>query len=206
MLGLLSTLIAYLLGSVPFGYLIVRWQKGVDVRTTGSGSIGATNVMRSLGPVGFAATFVLDVGKGLAAVLLAAKIARNDPGCVAVAATVAILGHCFPIWLRFRGGKGVATGVGVFVALAPLQLVLVLLIFAVVVGIWRYVSLGSIVASAAFPILVYFLNQPPSPKPIVAGAAVGAVIIIAQHHSNIRRLLKGTENRLGEKKPKDSGQ
>jgi glycerol-3-phosphate acyltransferase PlsY len=162
--------------------------------------------MRSLGPVGFAVTFVLDVGKGLGAVLLAAKVARNDPVWIAVAATVAILGHCFPIWLRFRGGKGVATGVGVFVALAPFQLVLALIIFAVVVAIWRYVSLGSIIATAAFPTLVYFLKQPPSPKPIVAGAAVGAVIIIAQHHSNIRRLLKGTENRLGEKKTEISSQ
>jgi glycerol-3-phosphate acyltransferase PlsY len=206
MLGLLSTMTAYLLGSVPFGYLIVRWQKGIDVRATGSGSIGATNVMRSLGPVGFAATFVLDVGKGLGAVLLAEKITRNDPVWVAVAATVAILGHCFPVWLRFRGGKGVATGVGVFVALAPLQLVLVVIIFAAVVGIWRYVSLGSIIATAAFPILVYFLKQPPSPRPIVAGAVVGAVIIIAQHHSNIRRLLKGTENRLGKRKPEDRTQ
>jgi glycerol-3-phosphate acyltransferase PlsY len=204
MLGLLSTLIAYLLGSAPFGYLIVRWQKGIDVRTTGSGSIGATNVMRSLGPVGFAATFVLDVGKGLGAVLLAAKIARNDPVWIAVAATVAILGHCFPIWLRFRGGKGVATGVGVFVALAPLQLVLVLIIFAVVVAIWRYVSLGSTIAAAAFPILVYFLKQPP--LPIVVGATVGAAIIIAQHHSNLCRLLKGTENRLGKKKVEDRSQ
>jgi glycerol-3-phosphate acyltransferase PlsY len=185
MLGLLSTLIAYLLGSVPFGYLIVRWQKGIDVRTTGSGSIGATNVMRSLGPVGFAATFVLDVGKGLGAVLLATKIARNDPVWIAVAATVAILGHCFPIWLRFRGGKGVATAV---------------------VAIWRYVSLGSIVATAAFPIFIYFLKQPPPPLPIVVGATVGAAIIIAQHRSNLRRLLKGTENRLGKKKVEDRSQ
>ena len=206
MLGLLSTLIAYLLGSAPFGYLIVRWQKGIDVRRTGSGSIGATNVMRSLGPVGFAATFVLDVGKGLGAVLLAAKIARNDPVWIAVAATVAILGHCFPIWLRFRGGKGVATGVGVFVALAPRELVLVLIVFAVVVAIWRYVSLGSIVATAAFPIFIYFLKQPPPPLPIVVGATVGAAIIIAQHHSNLRRLLKGTENRLGKKKVEDRSQ
>jgi glycerol-3-phosphate acyltransferase PlsY len=200
MLGLLSTLIAYLLGSVPFGYLIVRWQKGVDVRATGSGSIGATNVMRSLGVAGFVGTFILDVGKGVAAVLLAARLTGDDPRWKAAAATVAILGHCFPLWLGFRGGKGVATGVGVFVALAPIQVGLAVAVFAVVVAIWRYVSLGSIAAAAAFPVLVCFGKEPPPPLPIVLGAAAGAAIIIAKHHGNIRRLLRGSENRLGRKK------
>ena len=198
MVGPLSTLIAYLLGSVPFGYLIVRWQKGIDVRATGSGSIGATNVMRNLGVAGFGVTFLLDVGKGTGSVLLAAKMTANDPRWVAAAAVAAILGHCFPVWLKFCGGKGVATGVGVFIALAPIQVGLVLAIFALVVGIWRYISLGSILATAAFPVLVYFLKHPP--LPIVLGAAAGAAIIIAKHHSNIRRLLSGTENRLGTKK------
>jgi glycerol-3-phosphate acyltransferase PlsY len=206
MLGPLSTLLAYLLGSIPFGYLIVRWQKGTDVRATGSGSIGATNVMRSLGVVGFLATFILDVGKGSVAVLLAARLTGDDPRWKAVAATVAILGHCFPVWLTFRGGKGVATGVGVFIALAPIQVGLAVAIFAVVVATWRYVSLGSIAAAAAFPVLLYFLKEPPPPLPIVLGAATGAAIIIAKHHSNIRRLLSGTENRLGKKKPEDSSQ
>jgi glycerol-3-phosphate acyltransferase PlsY len=199
MLGLLSALIAYLLGSIPFGYLMVRWQRGIDVRATGSGSIGATNVMRSLGAVGFAATFILDVGKGIAAVWLAARLTAHDPRWIAVAATVAILGHCFPVWLSFRGGKGVATGVGVFIALAPVQVGLALVIFAVSVAIWRHVSLGSITAAAAFPVLLYFLKEPPPPLPIVLGAATGAAIIIAKHHGNIRRLLSGTENRLGKK-------
>jgi glycerol-3-phosphate acyltransferase PlsY len=206
MLGLLSTLIAYLLGSIPFGYLIVRWQKGIDVRATGSGSIGATNVMRSLGAVGFAATFILDVGKGTAAVWLAARLTAHDPRWIAVAATVAILGHCFPVWLSFRGGKGVATGVGVFIALAPVQVGLALVIFAASVAIWRYVSLGSITAAAAFPVLLYFLKEPPPPLPIVLGAATGAAIIIAKHYGNIRRLLSGTENRLRKKKPEDRSQ
>jgi len=206
MLGPLSALLAYLLGSIPFGYLIVRWQKGTDVRATGSGSIGATNVMRSLGVTGFLATFILDVGKGSVAVLLAARLTAHDPRWIAVAATVAILGHCFPVWLTFRGGKGVATGVGVFIALAPIQVGLAVAIFAVVVATWRYVSLGSVTAAAAFPIILYFLKEPPPPLPIVLGAATGAAIIIAKHHSNIRRLLSGTENRLGKKKPEDSSQ
>jgi acyl phosphate:glycerol-3-phosphate acyltransferase len=189
----------YLLGSIPFGYLIVRWQKGVDVRRTGSGSTGATNVMRNLGIAGFVATFILDVGKGMAAVLLASRLTGGDPRWIAASSVAAILGHCFPVWLRFRGGKGVATGVGVFIALAPVQVALVLVIFAVVVAIWRYISLGSIVATAAFPVLVLFMKH--AAIPIVIGAAGSAFIIICMHHANIGRLLRGTENKLGAKKP-----
>jgi glycerol-3-phosphate acyltransferase PlsY len=196
--GPLTTLLAYLLGSIPFGYLIVRWQKGIDVRNTGSGSIGATNVMRNLGALGFAATFILDFAKGLGAVVLASKLTGGDPRWIAAAAVAAILGHCYPVWLKFRGGKGVATGVGVFIALAPAQVAIVLGIFVMVVAIWRYISLGSIVATAAFPVLSYFMKH--APLPIVLGAAGGAVIIISRHHENIRRLLKGTENRVGRKK------
>jgi acyl phosphate:glycerol-3-phosphate acyltransferase len=198
MTGPLTTLIAYLLGSIPFGFLIVRWQRGIDVRSTGSGSIGATNVMRNLGIVGFVATFLLDAGKGWLAVLLASKMTSEDPKLVAAAAFAAVLGHCFPFWLRFRGGKGVATGVGVFIAIAPWQVVLALVIFAVVVAIWRFISLGSIVGTAAFPILVEFMKHPPFQ--IVLGAAGVALIIIGRHHANIARLLKGTENKVGEKK------
>lgn len=203
MIGPLTTLLAYLLGSIPFGYLIVRWQKGIDVRATGSGSIGATNVMRNLGVAGFVLTFVLDAGKGIAAVLLAGKLTGQNDTWVAAAATAAVCGHCFPVWLKFRGGKGVATGVGVFIALAPLQVILVLGIFAVVVALWRYISLGSIIATAAFPFLVYFMKHGPhlkhAPLSITLGAAGAAGIIISRHHANIGRLLKGTENRLGKK-------
>jgi glycerol-3-phosphate acyltransferase PlsY len=196
--AILTPLFAYLLGSIPFGYLIVRWQKGVDVRSTGSGSIGATNVMRNLGIIGFVATFILDVGKGILAVLLVSRLTSGNPRWIAAAAVAAILGHCFPVWLKFRGGKGVATGVGVFIALAPLQVVLVLGIFAIVVAIWRYISLGSIAGTAAFPLLVYGMKHPP--LPIIWGAASGALIIIAMHHANIRRLWNGTENKVGKKK------
>jgi glycerol-3-phosphate acyltransferase PlsY len=184
--------------------LIVHWQKGIDIRATGSGSIGATNVMRNLGILGFVTTFILDAGKGAAAVLLAEKMTAHSPGWTAAAAVTAILAHCFPVWLKFRGGKGVATGVGVFIALAPSQVALVLVIFAVVVGIWRYISLGSIVATAAFPLLVHFMKHPP--LPIVLGAAGGAAVIIARHHANIRRLLSGMEHRLGKKPSADGNQ
>ena len=198
MIASLTPLLAYLLGSIPFGYLLVRWQKGVDVRRTGSGSTGATNVMRNLGAIGFVATFILDVGKGVVAVLLASRLTSGNSRWIALASVAAILGHCFPVWLRFRGGKGVATGVGVFIALAPLQVALALLIFAAAVGIWRYISLGSIAGSAAFPLLVYLMKHPP--MPIVYGAAGGAMIIIAMHHANIRRLMTGTESKVGRKK------
>jgi len=202
-----TPLFAYLLGSIPFGYLIVRWEKGIDVRKTGSGSTGATNVMRNLGIAGFIVTFILDVGKGTFAVLLASRLTSvdarwfplsGDARWIAAASVAAILGHCFPVWLKFRGGKGVATGVGVFIALAPLQVAIVLGIFAIVVAIGRYISLGSIVATAAFPLAVYFMQHPP--LPMVLGAAGSALIIIAMHHANIRRLLKGTENKVGKKK------
>jgi glycerol-3-phosphate acyltransferase PlsY len=202
MSGPLVTLMAYLLGSIPFGYLIVRWQKGVDVRTTGSKSIGATNVLRNLGIAGFVATFILDSGKGLVAVLLASKLTANDPRWVAAAAVAAIAGHIFPVWLKFRGGKGVATGLGVFVALAPVPMGVCLVIFVILVATWRYVSLGSIVATAAFPAVVYFFSHPPAP--ILAGAAGAAALIIVRHHANIRRLLSGTESKLGQKDPSAS--
>jgi glycerol-3-phosphate acyltransferase PlsY len=160
--------------------------------------------MRNLGIIGFVATFILDAGKGLLAVLLASKMTSENPTWVATAACAAVLGHCFPVWLRFHGGKGVATGVGVFIAVAPVQVILVLAIFAVTVAIWRYVSLGSIVATAAFPVLVYLMKHPPIQ--VVLGAAGAAAIIIARHHANIARLLKGTENKLGRKKAESGRQ
>ena len=198
MIAATTPLLAYLLGSIPFGYLIVRWERGIDVRSTGSGGTGATNVMRNLGVAGFIATFVLDVGKGMIAVLLASRLSSGNPRWIAASSVAAILGHCFPVWLKFRGGKGVATGVGVFLALAPLQVALVLIIFAIVVAIWRYISLGSIVATAAFPLLMYFMEH--APLPIVLGAAGSAAIIIAMHHANIRRLVSGTESKVRRKK------
>jgi acyl phosphate:glycerol-3-phosphate acyltransferase len=194
MSGPLTTLIAYLLGSIPFGYLIVRWQRGIDIRQTGSRSTGATNVMRNLGISGFIATFVLDCGKGLAAVMLASRLTGNDARWVAAAAVSAVAGHVFPVWLGFRGGKGVATGVGVFAALAPIPMALVLVFFAMLVAIWRFISLGSIVATASFPVLVYLVNKPPTP--IVIGAAGAAALIIVSHRANIRRLLTGREKKL----------
>jgi glycerol-3-phosphate acyltransferase PlsY len=198
MIGPLTTLVAYLLGSIPFGYLIVHWRKGIDVRSTGSKSIGATNVMRNLGWGGFTVTFLLDFAKGAAAVLLAQKLTANDPRWVAAAALAPLVGHCYPVFLKFRGGKAVATAAGIYMVLAPMAIGIALVIFAILVGIWRYISVGSIVATACFPALVYYLHHPP--WPIVLASVLGAALIIFRHRTNISRLLKGTEGRVGGKK------
>jgi glycerol-3-phosphate acyltransferase PlsY len=201
-----TAVIAYLLGSIPFGYILVRAFRGQDVRQTGSGNIGATNVARHAPALGVL-TLVLDAVKGFAAViagmLLAQVAARESGGSApiflfgAMAALFAVLGHLFPVWLKFRGGKGVATSLGVFVALAPKALVIAVLIFAAVVTAFRYVSLGSIIAVAAFPVLAFVLNDYHSSSPVLGVMCFVTVLIIAKHHENIRRLLAGTEHRFG---------
>lgn len=202
---LISIPLAYLLGSIPFGYLLVRIFRKQDIRATGSGNIGATNVARS-GAKGLGIlTLVLDALKGFVAVVLAQHIAApyGFPQAydIAVAAALAaVLGHCFPVWLGFRGGKGVATALGVFLALVPLTVVLYLLaVFLVIVLVTRYVSLASIVAAALFPL--FALPHAPAKTPVlIAGYILIPLIVIAKHHQNIRRLLSGTENRFGSRK------
>ena len=192
--SVLVVLGAYLLGAIPFGYLIYRARSGRDIRAEGSGNIGATNVMRRAGPAAGIATLLLDAAKGYVAVWLAARLTGGAPWVIAAAAVAALLGHTFPVYLRFRGGKGVATALGVFAALAPRSILLALVVFAITLAAFRYVSLGSIVASAAFPVLALLLDSPQ--RPVVLGAFVCAALIIVKHSSNIRRLLAGTENRL----------
>ncbi len=199
--------IAYLLGSIPFGYILVRVFRGEDVRKTGSGNIGATNVARSAPGLGIA-TLILDAAKGYVAVTLAWRIAeRNvlgrgiapDPKTfclmVGLAAVCAILGHIFPVWLRFKGGKGVATGVGVFLAVVPTAVLIVLAIFGVIFLSFRYVSLASIIATAAFPVVGYLLIST-GDRTLLPFMCTASLLIIAKHHQNIRRLLAGTEHRL----------
>ena len=198
---------AYLLGSIPFGYLLLRVFRGTDVRATGSGNIGATNVARSAPGLG-ALTLILDAAKGFGAVLGAMALASSGllgsaaPAlAAALAAVFAILGHVFPVWLKFKGGKGVATGVGSFLALAPKAVLVVLVIFAAVVMTFRYISLGSIVAAAAFPLVAWLLHGDQTSTPAVMAAIVGAAaLIILKHHQNIRRLLAGTEHRFSLKR------
>ncbi len=197
---------AYLLGSIPIGYLLVRIFRRQDIRSVGSGNIGATNVLRSGGKALGAATFVLDVLKGAAAVylggLLGAVLVPSVPvhGMQALAALCAVLGHVFPVWLRFRGGKGVATGFGVFLVVAPVAALVAIAIFAVIFAFTRYVSLSSIVATICFPIVAWFTARRHSAFVFAVELAV-ALLIIAKHHQNIGRLLSGTEHRFGAGKP-----
>lgn len=193
--------VAYLLGSIPFGLILVKVIRGEDVRLSGSGNIGATNVARSGGAKLGIATLVLDALKGYLAVLIASMMSQRNAGvelglAASLAALCAILGHVFPVWLRFRGGKGVATAVGAFVGLAPRAVLVVLGIFLVIVLISRYVSLGSIVASAVFPVLAFYLYRSQSSPAGLAVMLAASLLIILKHKANIRRLLDGTENRL----------
>jgi glycerol-3-phosphate acyltransferase PlsY len=194
---------AYLLGSIPTGYLLVRIFRKQDIRTVGSGNIGATNVLRSGGKGLGALTFLLDVCKGAAAVLLGAYLAAPLlPGMAqrdveALAALCAVLGHMYPVWLRFKGGKGVATGFGVFLVAAPLAALAAITVFIIVLALSRYVSLASILGAASFPVFAYFMVSGPRPPFFIAVQAVVALLVIVKHHPNIRRLLTGTENRFG---------
>ncbi len=220
-LTLIIVVVSYLLGSIPFGYLLVRIFRGQDVRATGSGNIGATNVART-GSKGLAiATLFLDALKGYMAVAFAFWLAESHRFATSniqaslydssqqliesrtifllasVAAFCAILGHMFTVWLRFRGGKGVATAAGAFLALAPKCLLLSLLLFAIVFALTRYVSLGSIAAAASFPWFVLWLNPAErNTAPILLVITAGSALVIVRHKDNIRRLMTGTENRF----------
>jgi glycerol-3-phosphate acyltransferase PlsY len=190
--------IAYLLGSIPFGYLIVKLREGRDVRTAGSGNIGATNVGRVAGKAAGILTLLLDMAKGFAAVWLIGRLTQQHEGTMVVAGLVAVVGHMFPVWLKFRGGKGVATAVGAFVLINWQAVAGALVIWIVVVGIWRYVSLGSIIASASLPLFLYRFYAPPDAPPLSVSlsAVTVAVLIIFQHRDNIGRLVAGKEYRL----------
>jgi glycerol-3-phosphate acyltransferase PlsY len=189
-LGLLA---AYLIGAIPVGYVVARLAGGVDIRASGSGNIGATNVLRTLGKGAAIATLVGDIAKGFVAVSVA-RAFDASPGWAAAGAVLAIAGNCWPVFLRFRGGKGVATGFGAFLALAPWATAPAALVFAVVVATFRYVSLGSVMAVVCLPIGVLALGYP---RPHVAAAVATAIIIVYRHRENLARLFKGSEPRLG---------
>jgi acyl phosphate:glycerol-3-phosphate acyltransferase len=193
---------SYLLGSIPFGYLLVRIFRGEDVRLTGSGNIGATNVSRK-SPLLGVFTLLLDALKGSTAVALAAGFGPMDGprpyALMSLAALLAVVGHMFPIWLKFRGGKGVATGLGSFLMIAPKAVLLAAGIFLIVVLLFRYVSLGSILGVAAFPILAWRLHEYGTSSMALAFMSTASLLIVAKHHANIRRLVAGTENRFGSK-------
>jgi len=197
---LLVVIIAYLLGSIPFGYLIVRRKLGDDIRQTGSGGTGATNVSRRAGKTAGIITLVLDALKGSLAVLLAMGLSPDVHWIIAAAAIAAIIGHMFPVWLGFRGGKGVATGVGVFLILAPIALLCAGIVFLGVVLLTRYVSLGSITAAVTIPFFVWLQSVFVAPaaelKWLLIAAILGALLIVFAHRGNIGRLARGTESRI----------
>ncbi|HSE21820.1 MAG TPA: glycerol-3-phosphate 1-O-acyltransferase PlsY [Pyrinomonadaceae bacterium] len=197
---LLVAIVAYLLGSIPFGFLIVRLLQGDDIRQTGSGGTGATNVSRRAGKWAGGLTLVLDAAKGAGAVLLAGLFATGPMDWLLTTAAVAVLiGHIFPIWLGFRGGKGVATAIGVFLVLAPLAVLIAGVVFVAVVAITRYVSLGSIVGAVVIA-LVIGLERFAQPQAIFVSSLTAAIccaaLIILAHRQNISRLIQGTENKF----------
>src|SRR6476661_2082927 len=214
MLPFLLVAAAYLIGSIPFSYLVVRLMTGQDIREHGSRNVGATNVARSFGKAPGVIALFLDGAKGYAVVVLAEWLTRrpewplpaaSDASAwhsvafwVAFAALVAVVGHMFPVWLRFHGGKGVATATGAFLALDPIAVAASLIVFFIVLLTMRFVSLASIVSAASFPIFLRFLSHAPF-WTIVVSIGI-SILIIVKHHSNIARIAQGTERRMGDPK------
>ena len=197
---------AYLLGSIPFGLILSKLFGAGDVRKAGSGNVGATNVARVAGPLAGILTLVLDAAKGAAAVWLAARFANQGAAWMTIAGLAALIGHCFPVWLRFRGGKGVATAAGMFLMLSPLAGLSAIAVFVLVVVSWRYVSLGSIAAAAAMPMLIYFLWAPHHAPPLAVtfGAFAAAILVVYKHDANVQRLVEGREPQFSFRKSKGS--
>jgi acyl phosphate:glycerol-3-phosphate acyltransferase len=197
---LLIVVIAYLLGSIPFGYLIVRVGAGDDIRDRGSGNIGAANVARNAGLGAGLLTLLLDAGKGYAAVLIANRWSdgSNNARWMMAAAIAAVVGHMFPVWLSFKGGKGVATSLGVFIPICREAAVAAVILWILIVAFWRYSSLGSVVAAAAMPVFVYLLYAPRHAPPayITLGTIFVSLLVLAKHRGNIERLIAGDEPRI----------
>jgi len=192
LLGLLGA--AYLVGSVPFSFIVARWFGVADVRREGSGNVGATNVLRTAGKAAGLLAFLLDAGKG-AAVALGASLLEPPPSAVApLAAVAAVMGHMYPVWLRFQGGKGVATGAGAFLPLAPAATAVAVVVFAATAAASRYVSLGSVAGAGALAAGAFVLGSPPA---VAWCAAFLAALVACKHRGNLRRLVQGTESRVG---------
>jgi len=192
MIPLVVLAAAYLLGAIPFGYLLVKWKTGADVRATGSGNIGATNVLRTTGRAAGVATLLLDIAKGYMAVWIAARLTGGNTLWMSASVLAVMAGHGYPVFLRFKGGKAVASFVGAFLYLAPWALGAEVVVFVVMVLWTRHISMGSLIGAATFPLAVWLILQPP--LPVLIAAIVGAAFIIYKHSSNIQRLRDGTES------------
>ena len=192
MAAALGLAIAYLLGGIPFGYLLVKVTTGRDVRASGSGNIGATNVLRTTGRAAGVATLLLDIGKGYLAVWLEGRLTGGNAAWMSAAALAVMIGHAYPVFLRFHGGKAVASFVGAWLCLTPLPLAAVLVVFVVMVAWTRHISLGSIVAAGTFPVAVWLIEHPPAT--VVLAAILSGALIVYRHRENILRLHAGTES------------
>jgi glycerol-3-phosphate acyltransferase PlsY len=192
MIPLLVLAVAYLLGAIPFGYLLVKWKTGADVRAAGSGNIGATNVMRTTGKIAGFATLLLDIAKGYAAVWIAGRLTGQDALWMSLAAIAVMAGHAYPVFLGFKGGKAVASFVGAFACLTPAALAIEIIIFVVAVIWTRHISMGSIIGAATFPLAAFLVAR--APWSAILASIVAGSFIIYRHNSNIQRLRMGTES------------
>ena len=192
MTALLAVVVAFLVGGIPFGYLLVRWKTGEDVRTKGSGNIGATNVLRTTGRTVAVATLVLDIAKGVFAVWLADKVSDGSPVWMSLAALAVMAGHAYPVFLKFQGGKAVATFIGAFLYLTPIPMIAALLLFVIVVAATRQISTGSVVGAGSLPLAAWLIEHPP--VVIILAALVAAGFVIYRHRENIDRIRSGTES------------
>lgn len=192
LMGLAAAVIAYLVGGIPFGLIIVRLMTGADVRASGSGNIGATNVLRTTGRLAGVLTLLLDVGKGFACVWLASVMTGGSEAWMSAAAFAVMAGHAFPIWLQFRGGKAVATCVGAFLYLTPLPVLAVTILFVLLIASTGYLSLGSIVGAGLLPVACLIILHPE--WPVLAAATAAALLVIWRHRDNISRIRSGTED------------
>jgi glycerol-3-phosphate acyltransferase PlsY len=192
MTPLLVVAVAYLVGGIPFGYLLVKLKTGEDVRSKGSGNIGATNVLRTTGRAVAIVTLLLDIGKGFFAVCFAAWITGHSPIWMSAAALAVMAGHAYPVFLKFHGGKAVASFIGAFLYLTPVPLVASLILFVIVVAATRHISMGSIVAAGSLPLAVWLIEHPPGV--VLLASALAAVFIVYRHSANIGRIRAGTES------------
>lgn len=191
---LAALFLAYLIGAIPFGYLLVKWTTGRDVRAAGSGNIGATNVLRTTGRAAGIATLVLDLAKGYLAVWLASRLTGGSVAWMSAAALAVMLGHAYPVFLKFKGGKAVASCAGAFLCLTPLALAAVAVVFVVTVAVTRYISVGSVLAAGSLPLSVWLVSH--APAPAVIAAVLASVFVIWRHGSNIARVRAGREHRF----------